>query len=493
MDERFDIEQEPLLDGTHSTDLSISEEEFYSFVKTKEAPKPFQSRFKSWIRTVALIVVMVFVPEQLSWAFNYNPLVLWGDKGARVTEQGASGVTVDSTATADEIVSARIAASVNHLLDKIANKEKTRIQLQLTGQGSRGKGHDLFIDSDTMFTRDRIRQISDWLKDPNIHPLNCGVYVMKDVLASQDVNVPLEELSVASLMVDIMGDIVKPGEEKLKTSLFAINKVIDAYGLKFQPAKVDPADALKLKTPFIANFDSEHFVTVNSVDDTLVHYTDIGRVMTMPKDAFVEQLSGYVMASLNAVPLVDYEIVPPSVQAFIWGNKWVDRSDDLPGLMSGGEIALSAAISIAGAALGAGSLMAFAFSLAMSSFANTMATVCVMKGSCSEQQGMMLSMAISVGASFGAGMGGDLGATLDTGNVYGNIAVGMAVGTAQGYLKYEKNSGKFESKRFVLNPLGQCQSPAWGFEKNKKRGHQKPAEQNPTVKKPVQPKNPFPA
>src|SRR3989344_5249271 len=118
----------------------------------------FKSRFHPWLRAVALVVVLVFVPEQASWAFNYNPLVLWGEKsGSRV--QGSGFSLDDSSLTkyerrdtndpdallrggrdsdrADserlsEIISARIAASVQHLLDKVSYKEKTRIQLQLT-------------------------------------------------------------------------------------------------------------------------------------------------------------------------------------------------------------------------------------------------------------------------------------------------------------------------------------------------------------------------
>ena len=40
----------------------------------------FKSSFKAWIRTVALIVILVFTPEQISWAFHYNPAVLWGER-----------------------------------------------------------------------------------------------------------------------------------------------------------------------------------------------------------------------------------------------------------------------------------------------------------------------------------------------------------------------------------------------------------------------------
>ena len=50
----------------------------YTHVTPEEPQPPFQSRFKSWIRIVALAIVIVFVPEQISWAFSYNPLVLWG-------------------------------------------------------------------------------------------------------------------------------------------------------------------------------------------------------------------------------------------------------------------------------------------------------------------------------------------------------------------------------------------------------------------------------
>ena len=325
-----------------------------------DQPAHFQSRFSGWIRAVSLVIILVFVPEQASWAFNYNPLVLWGNKtGDRVQGSGFSldnqPLTNDDgrrTPSDDEIVSARIAASVQHLLDKVAYKEKTRVQLQLTDpQDKLTPQRSLLIDSDTMFTSDRIRRISDWLKDPNIHPLNCGVYAMKDLLAGRDIEVPLEELSVASLTVDLMSDIVRPGEPKLKTSLYAINKVVSAYGLDFKPAKLAPDDILKLKTPFIASFGSEHFVTVTGVDAQNVYYTDIGRAESMPREDFVAQLSGFVFADSSSLvshpsSFVNYELVPDSMQAFIWGNTWVDNSKNLPGLVSQNSVIISIIIAV---------------------------------------------------------------------------------------------------------------------------------------------------
>jgi hypothetical protein len=42
------------------------------------------SRFNIWIRSVALLVLTIFIPDQVSWAFNYNPQVLWGDRAGVV-------------------------------------------------------------------------------------------------------------------------------------------------------------------------------------------------------------------------------------------------------------------------------------------------------------------------------------------------------------------------------------------------------------------------
>ena len=41
-----------------------------------------------------------------------------------------------------------------------------------------------------------------------------------------------------------MNDIVRPGEAKLKTSLFAIKKIVDAYGLDLKAAKVAPVGGM---------------------------------------------------------------------------------------------------------------------------------------------------------------------------------------------------------------------------------------------------------
>jgi hypothetical protein len=238
---------------------------------------PYKSRFKKWIRTVSLLIVLIFLPEQVSWAFNYNPLVLWSPKTV-------SGLTpLEHEMSPAEMSSFRVASSVNNLLSQIANQERTRVQLNLNNNSnSLSDRKILSIDSATAFTPERIQEITSWLSRPEIHPLNCGVYALRDILKANKIEAALEEISVSTLSVDFMSNIIKAGDPKLKTSLYAIQKVAQAYGLSYKAAKVKSENVLKLPTPFIANFNSEHFVVVTSVDAMNVNYLDIGRTMSLP-------------------------------------------------------------------------------------------------------------------------------------------------------------------------------------------------------------------
>ena len=174
--------------------LSLNSAKLMAELASTSQSKPlFKSRFKSWIKTVAFVVVLFFVPEQISWAFNYDPAVLWRDKAPTYFNP--------QTASPDEISSAQIAASLEHLLKQLADKPASRIELKLQNDRS------LVIDSAKPVTSERIQTIGRWLRDPSIHPLNCGVYALKDFLAlsqggtglaTREIEIPLEELSAVS-------------------------------------------------------------------------------------------------------------------------------------------------------------------------------------------------------------------------------------------------------------------------------------------------------
>ncbi|MCB9747065.1 MAG: hypothetical protein H6755_01490, partial [Candidatus Omnitrophica bacterium] len=405
---------------------------FEDFVQSDQGEPEFRSRFGTWFRTIALAVVLIFVPEQFSWAFNYNPLVLWGNESG-ITETQLTQQTNGSEkgqVLSDAQISARIAGSVQKLLKQVAYKDKSQINLQLPNRNSFNEQvgvKNLLINSDVVFTEQKINDVTKWLSDPDIHPLNCGVWALKDVLDSAGVNASLDELSVSTLLIDLMSDIVQPGEAKLKTSLFAINKVTDAYGLNFRPAKIDPKEVPKLQTPFIANFDAEHFVTVTSVKSGQVYYNDIGQPQTASLEEFIPQLSGYVLASdlESKKDQIAFESVPEEMTAYVWGNKWVDRSDDLPGLTTAGEIALAvgmelvqliilavfcAAVIVGTLGGGTGACVAAAIVYFGAKLGQQLALLCYNEGACSEEQAFIISTAVTAAAAAVSVVAGNPGA-----------------------------------------------------------------------------------
>ena len=274
----------------------------------------------------AFLVLCVFVPDQISWAFNYDPRVLWGE--------GAGQDRPLSQGEKEGAVSARIASGVHRLLNQIAYRENARLQLNLSNAAQPSSpDNKILVTPKVEVNEDNIKAVTRWLNNPDIHPLNCGVYALRDLLATQKVVTSLDELSLATLSIDLLNDIVRPGEPKLKTSLYSIEQVMQGYGLKFKAVKVEPADVLKLKAPFIASYQSEHFVTVKAIDQKNVYFTDIGKIVSLPKEKFAEELSGYVLVADSAAPSqVAVEEITDTAKAFVWGNTWVDNSEDLWGI-----------------------------------------------------------------------------------------------------------------------------------------------------------------
>ncbi|MBF0523309.1 MAG: hypothetical protein HQL24_09680, partial [Candidatus Omnitrophica bacterium] len=368
----------------------------------------FQSKFKLWIRTVALIVICTFLPEQVSWAFSYNPLVLWKNKAA-VKDQylgyGTTATPVDAESlNNDELASLRVSESVRHFLDQVKNKpSNARVQLELpnphVAKLSKENQYHILINTGKRFNDANIQEITSWLKKPAIHPLNCGVYALKDLLAAYDIKFSLEEVSVMSLLVDLMNDIVRPGDPKLKTSLYSINKIVSAYGLDLKAAKLAPHQLLKLKTPFLASFENEHFVTVTKITDSEVQYSDVGQKSIASYQDFVSEATGFVLApDPKGRTDISFEYVPDAMQAFVWGSVWINRSKELKKVfVSGWSLAFSIVLDIAGAFIPGVGVAGAAFSTAASSFTSATVTVFCMNNpdACSHGWGMVLAVALT--------------------------------------------------------------------------------------------------
>ena len=412
--------------------------------------RPFVSRFNQWMKVIAIVVLSTFIPDQISWAFGYNPAVLYKNLPTMYTMPEAGMPAMKSAP--------QVAGSVEYLLKQIQDKPKLRLELNLDATRSRS----LEIDTKTTFSADKIKQITQWLNTPNLNILNCGVYALKDVLEANGIKRSLSEISVMTLSVDIMADIIKIGEPKLKTTLFAINKTAKALGLNYEALKLSPEDTLNLKTPFIAHFKNEHFVTVQKAAGGKVYYTDLDYPRIVDQQDFLNNADGYVFArspidgviarspidgviarspidgviarSPQGDEAISYKIVPESFQAFVWGDKYRDLSKSLPGIMGWGSFFLQVGIAVAmmflgglGSAAKAGKIAKDAsklvqllasiakalkmtlqlvnFSLQLGALMNKLGTICVMKGACSEKEAFILSTAITMAVTMGVSAG----------------------------------------------------------------------------------------
>jgi len=457
-----------------------------SIVQNELKEESFKSRFKSWIRLVALVVVLIFLPEQVSWAFNYNPAVLWGHSSSSVQV-----IDLDSPnpqVSQEEMMAIQLSSGVANLLEQIENKENAQIKLGLSSDinNSLSSEKSVLISAKRKITPDYVQSVKSWIRNPNIHPFNCGVYALKDLLDGNKISTSLAEIAVATLSVDLLNNIIEPGEKFLKTSLFAIEEVARGYGLNVQAVKVDTQDILYLKTPFIANFGSEHFVTVRSVDAQNVYFSDIGKQQSMPRDQFKEKISGFVLAvNLDRQEDMEYEPISDAMKVFVWGNKWIDRSDDLPGLLSGADVfaaVISMVVQIVIAYIMGGPLGVI-ISLASSTFGSAVGEAyyvnCVNDGGddC-ESNAFILStaitIAVSVGLNYMAGIGSEAGnaageaaasggetalestastgATSSLSTALQNAAVGAAVGAALGWA-VAKMTGKDATKAALIGGL----------------------------------------
>ncbi|MBF0595683.1 MAG: hypothetical protein HQL22_12065, partial [Candidatus Omnitrophica bacterium] len=396
----------------------------------------FSSRFSAWIRAVALTVVCIFIPDQIGWAFNYNPAIIWGSR-APITAQ-APGMTPA------EMSAMQVSGSVDHLLTEVNRQKAERIDLKLDDK--KKDGQSLAIQVAAKFNPADIKQVTSWLSNPKLNVLNCGVYALQDILADAGIKKSLEELAVMTIATDLFSNVIKAGEPKLKISLFSISQAAKAHGLNYSAARMAPADTLTLPTPFIAHFKEEHFVTVTKVSDSTVYFNDIGKADQMPRADFTAKMSGVVLAkNLKYYFNSAYQPVSDTTLTYIWGNKWRDRSGDLVGLMTMGQVITGVVIDLVilvvsigiaawvdGAAeagkavkavtdittllqkiayilsrLGFGSMTAVKMALlgvGLSKILNALATMCVMEGACSEKTAFVLTIAITaaVGAAVGA-------------------------------------------------------------------------------------------
>ena len=145
----------------------------------------YRSGFKPWIRAVALLLVVVFAPEQAAQAMGYDPTTIWNH--AYFVHQGKNG-----------FLTYLVADNIKRSLNSLAYKQLNQVQL----------ANDLVIETKPLqslptrqgpassqktplyLTGEVIKQINLWLKDPKTQvDNNCGINALYLLLEQSNIKV----------------------------------------------------------------------------------------------------------------------------------------------------------------------------------------------------------------------------------------------------------------------------------------------------------------
>ncbi|MFH1640462.1 MAG: cysteine peptidase family C39 domain-containing protein, partial [Candidatus Omnitrophota bacterium] len=302
----------------------------------KEENKP---RFKTWLRAIALLIVVVFVPEQAAWAMGYDPSVLWapryylgtGQAGymanfvaenvkrsldylankplnqveiapnliietaplklqeAESVSEEADGAFSSRHSHKANIIIETGAKAIIKVLEFITYYGKTKEEIISNPSAAQAlirflrRGQEFTLnppqgdlsagwnnpagDARLYLTPSDIKKVYDWIKDPNTQVDNyCGVYALHQLLKARGEEITLEELAFRVILVDLLTGNIKDLKGELRTSLYALQKVAESFGLKPQVLKIEPLkldnETINELIPFIAHFNSEHFIYV---------------------------------------------------------------------------------------------------------------------------------------------------------------------------------------------------------------------------------------
>ncbi|MBM3249061.1 MAG: hypothetical protein FJZ10_06570, partial [Candidatus Omnitrophica bacterium] len=256
------------------------------------AQKPEKRRFPAWVRVVAFIIVAVFLPEQVAWAIEYNPAVLYRNLPQGMQTPLAGGIVQGPVNIASElIVAENVKRSLNGLSYKMLKNVKLDENLEVENKNQEG----IFL------TKKKVDSIYNWLKDKDTKPINCGIQGLGYILKGYNVEASIEELSILTILTDILSGATDKFEGKLFTSLYSLSEVAKHYGTKLYPVELNVDEKIfALPIPFIVHIKNpEHFALVEKIegDKVWLIQNNVDKPFSLPKDTFLSLLSGYFLLS----------------------------------------------------------------------------------------------------------------------------------------------------------------------------------------------------
>ncbi|MCM8780159.1 MAG: cysteine peptidase family C39 domain-containing protein, partial [Candidatus Omnitrophica bacterium] len=287
-----------------------------------EQQPEFRSTFKTWIKIVAFVVVAVFLPEQVAWAIEYNPAILW----RQLNPVSIPSLRGTSEAIPNPVVfNKAVAQSIYRFLKPLVDKPIEQVQIRP------GLVINVALSNNREpLTANRLKSIYDWLKKPETETVPCSAYVLYNLLKEKGIDVNIVELSSLLILIDILvGNINAEGlarkvpttNTRIYNSLYALEKTAAYFGLNLYATKLsDLTPNTYNLTPFIAHLrttnkeqrttNAGHFVLVTKISDEKVEYFYDKGSTFLPRKKFLEDFSGYCLVSTitdNRQPITEIE------------------------------------------------------------------------------------------------------------------------------------------------------------------------------------------
>ncbi|MBI5410064.1 MAG: hypothetical protein HZA14_11915 [Nitrospirae bacterium] len=184
--------------------------------------------------------------------------------------------------------------------NQLTNSDERRLKLErneriisLVETLLKSREHDLGAEE--------ITNILEWLRTRNMHMGESAFGPLRELLKSNGIDVPEEQLAAEVIVEDIISGVINPTTEgELMLSLNALDKVAGLHGLETGSYKA-AFDALP-QGEFIAWINENHYVLVKSIADGKVTYFDRsigenGSEITMNLEEFRAIYSGVILSA----------------------------------------------------------------------------------------------------------------------------------------------------------------------------------------------------
>ena len=169
-------------------------------------------------------------------------------------------------------------------------------------------------------TREDADKILEWLRSRDLHFGQSAFLSLKEMLASKDVEVPMEVIAKETILIDVLtGVIHKFSEGDLLISLFALDRAAGIHSQDFTAVQYTFDDLRSIYHSLcggssslcglrmVAHIGEDHFVVLENVTETGVTYRETGKgsageSVTVTKEQFlkvwvVEDNAGYLLIS----------------------------------------------------------------------------------------------------------------------------------------------------------------------------------------------------